>query len=253
MDLELQKAGIWKRFSAWLCDTVIFILAALILAIAFMSLFGYGDHYQAMRDAYDKYEKEYNVDFDISQEEYDALSDEMKEKYKEANKAMNTDEEAIKAYIMVRNLMPMILSLSIVIPSLIFDFVIPMIFKNGRTVGKKIFGIAVVRTNLVKITGPCLFIRSILGKCTIETLVPLFIVVLILNGQLGSVGLIVLALILILEVVMIIITKTNSAIHDLLADTVVVDFASQRIFDSEEALVEYKKQVYAKRAQESYY
>ena len=34
-------------------------------------------------------------------------------------------------------------------------------------------------------------------------------------------------------------TKTNSSIHDLLTDTAVVDFASQLIFETEEARISY--------------
>ena len=39
-------------------------------------------------------------------------------------------------------------------------------------------------------------------------------------------------------------TKTNSCIHDVLSYSVVVDMASQMIFESEAALTEYKNRVH---------
>ena len=59
--------------------------------------------------------------------------------------------------------------------------------------------------------------------------------------MLNIVGIIVLALFFILQIGVMIATQTNSSIHDLLSDTVVVDFASQQIFDSEEELIAYKQ------------
>ena len=42
-------------------------------------------------------------------------------------------------------------------------------------------------------------------------------------------------------------TKTNSTIHDILAKTVVVDLSSQMIFDSEEAMIDYKTKLHAEQ------
>ena len=49
----------------------------------------------------------------------------------------------------------------------------------------------------------------------------------------------------------IIYTPTNSTIHDLLCDTVVVDIASQEIFETEEELLEHKKRLAAEKAMQA--
>jgi len=49
------------------------------------------------------------------------------------------------------------------------------------------------------------------------------------------------------------VTRNNSAIHDLLAGTVVVDMSSQTIFRSTEELIAYKKRVAAERAARQVY
>ena len=253
MGLDLQKAGVFKRLSALLCDFVAFIVLLLGLSLLFSTVFGYDAYNQTVIDAYAAYEEKYNIDFNITQEQYDKLPDETKKLYTEANREMNADYDIVKAYAMREALPLLIISLGILLTSIILEFVVPLIFKNGQTLGKKLFGICVVRTNCVKITGPVLFIRSILGKCTMETMVPVFIVIMILSGKLGIVGFAVLALILLLQIVMIIITHTNSAIHDLLADTVVVDLGSQRIFENQDELIAYKKKVHEEAVKGSKY
>ena len=141
-----------------------------------------------------------------------------------------------------------IVSMSILFSYLIWEFFIPLRLKNGQTFGKKIFGIGVMREDGIKVTAPLLFIRTILGKFTIETMVPVLIIIMLFFGTIGITGLLTLGLILLLQIILMIATRTNSTIHDVLAKTVVVDLSSQMIFDSEEALVEYKKKVHAEQA-----
>ena len=129
-----------------------------------------------------------------------------------------------------------------------------MLFKNGQTLGKKVFGVAVMRVDGVKINGPILFTRAILGKYVVETMLPiLFLLMIIFNITSGIVGLIAIAAVLITNLVMIIVSKSNIAIHDLLSSTVAVDMASQLIFESPEALIEYKQRIHAQEVEKSQY
>ena len=43
-------------------------------------------------------------------------------------------------------------------------------------------------------------------------------------------------------------TRNHSLLHDLMAGTVVVDYASQKIFQSTEDLIAYQKKIAAERA-----
>ena len=110
-----------------------------------------------------------------------------------------------------------------------------------------------MRYDSVKINNITLFVRTVLGKYTIETMVPILILIMIYFGQIGIVGTIIIGLLLILQIAMIASTKTNSAIHDMLANTVTVDMASQMIFDSPEALLEYKQRVHAEAVERAEY
>ena len=67
------------------------------------------------------------------------------------------------------------------------------------------------------------------------------------------VGTVVIALICLLQVILTAVTKAHTPIHDLIAGTVTADYATQRIFESTDALVEYKRQLAAEEAARSEY
>ena len=119
--------------------------------------------------------------------------------------------------------------------------------------GSLIFGIAVMRTSGVRISHISLFIRAILGKYAIETMIPVFIIMMIFMNTIGIVGPIVLLCILLLELFCIIFTKNNQLIHCILSDTVVVDYGSQKIYSSDEELLEAKKRAAKERVERDPY
>jgi len=240
MIYDLQKASIWKRCSAALFDFIILGIVVVGIAVLLSGVLGYDKHYGDMNAAYDKYEKQYGIEFEITEEE--------KLAWDTAYEALCKDEAAIYAYNMVFNLSLLIVTFSILLAFVILEFVIPLILGNGQTLGKKIFGIGVMRTDGIKVIGPLVFIRAILGKFTIETMIPVLILVMVFFNVIGIVGPIIIGLILLVQIVLMIKTNTNSLIHDVLAKTVVIDVASQMIFDSEEAMIEYKKKVHAEQA-----
>ena len=127
------------------------------------------------------------------------------------------------------------------------------------TPGKKIFGLAVMRTNGVRIRGVSLFIRTFLGKYVVETMIPVLIGLLIIfnaigiMGGPGIIGLIMVLILFVAEIVLVAVSKTNSMIHDFVSDTVVVDMASQMIFDDEQSMIEYKQRKAAEEAARSPY
>ena len=248
MALDLQKASIWKRVSAYLFDLIILGILVVGIAFIFSAVFGYDDYNQQLSDAYTNYETQYNVSFELTLEEYDALTEEELARYDKAYDSLVADNEAMYAYNMVINLTLLIMTISILLSYVILEYVVPLLFKNGQTLGKKIFGICVMRTDGVKMTTLQMFVRTILGKYTIETMIPVLILVMLYFNTIGWPGTIVLGLILLLQIIVIGVTKTNSAIHDLLSGTVVVDYHSQKIFSSTDELIEYKKVLAAERA-----
>ncbi|MBQ4140250.1 MAG: RDD family protein [Clostridia bacterium] len=248
MITDLQRASILKRVSAYILDFILLVTVITGAAFLLSALLDYDSYVDTLERVYAEYEEEYGIDLDISSEDFSALSREEQKLYDEVNKLMNENEEAIEAYNMTVNLALVIASLSILFGYLILEFVIPIIFKNGQTVGKKVFGIGLIRQDGVRITNLMLFVRAILGKCTVETMIPVYILILIIFGNLGMTGTVILAGIAVLQIALVLTSRTNSAIHDMMAATVAVDMSSQMIFESEADMLAYKNKLHAENA-----
>ncbi len=254
MRFDIQRANFWKRISALLFDFIIAAIVVVGIATLMSSILNYDKYYSMVEDARNDVALKYGLSLDISQEDYESFTEEQKENYTKANEEFSQDTRVVYGYTMMVNLALIIASVSVLLSSLILEFAVPAFLKHGRTLGKKIFGLAVIRTNGVKMSGQAHFIRSMIGKCTIETLVPLYVIILMILGQLGIVGIIVLILFLGLEIFAVCYTKTRSTIHDLVSDTVVVDMESQEIFDSEEELIAFKTRLHEELvSKDSYY
>ena len=228
---DLQKASMLKRASAWLLDVILLSVLATGFALLLSAAFGYDNYNDNLQRYYTESEQLYGIDFNISDEEYLALGEEDRLRYADAYAKLNDDADVSRAFSIIIQL-SLAMSLSVLLAYMALEFAVPVWLKNGQTIGKKIFGLAVMRTDSVRVKPIAMLIRTLLGKYTIETMAPLLIIFLILFGSLGTVGLIMLAALALLQIVLIAATHTNSAIHDILAQTVVVDMESQMIFDS---------------------
>ncbi len=250
---DLQIANIWKRISAWLFDGMMTAVIAVAIGMLLSAALGYDGYSKQLDDAYLKYETQFGISFDMSQETYEAMTEAERANYNEAYQTLVADEEAMYAYNMMISLSLVIISLGILSAVVIWEFVIPLWLGHGRTLGKKIFGLCLVRNDGVQMNTMQLFTRSILGKYSIETMIPVLIILMIFWGVMGVVGPVVLLSLTIGQVVSVLVTKSNSAIHDLLAGTVVVDYASQMIFPTTEDLIEHQKRIAADRAARATY
>lgn len=250
--MDLQKASSWKRIAAWILDIILLCVLAVGAAYLLSGVLGYDAYDQKLQAAYDRYEKQYGVTFHIDQTDYEAMTDAERANFDAAYDALNADTEAIHAYNMIVNLSLLLTTLGILLAMLVLEFAVPLMLKNGQTIGKKCFSLGVVRTDGVKMNTLQLFTRTFLGKYTIETMIPVYIVQMLFWGSMDATGFLLLAL-LIAQVICIAVTRTNSAIHDLLAGTVVVDIASQKVFESTQDLIDYTKRIHAERAQRQEY
>lgn len=260
MIYDVQKASVLKRASAFLLD----IILVAVLATGFMALLSvickYDAHYKNYTEIYkqtaieinEKYKEIYNVDFNVSEDEYNALSADDKaiidahkdEVNKDFSDTLKANPEFVKEASLVPALSLMITSIGIFLSMLILEFVFPICFKNGQTIGKKVFGIAVMHTNGLRVRPFSMFVRSILGMYVFEIMVPVLIILMMVFGTLNMiVGICVLVALCILQLVVFIVTRNTSRsfLHDLIAKTVTVDLASQMIFDTEEEMLEFKK------------
>ena len=241
MSVDLQKPSIWKRISASMFDCLLLVIVVVGIGYVLSAVTGYNEYNKTLQNAYDRYESEYEIEFEITGEEYLAMTEAEKATYDAAYDALIKDKDAMYAYNMVLSLTMVIISGSILLATIILELLVPLKLGNGQTIGKKIFGIGVMRIDAVQLTTIQLFIRTILGKFTIETMIPVYIVIMIFFNIIGIEGTIILGVLALVQLVMLCVTRNRYVIHDLLAGTVVIDIASQKIFKDQEALLEYIK------------
>ena len=141
---DFQKANMWKRISAALCDLI--ALCIVIVGVAFLisTVLGYDGYVTRLEDISTSYETEYGVGLDVSASEYEGMSEEQKAQYEAAMEAFSTDTDANYVYSMIVNFTFIIITFSVLIAYLLLEFLIPLLFGNGQTLGKKVFGIAVM-------------------------------------------------------------------------------------------------------------
>lgn len=253
MIYDLQKASFLKRIAAAVLDLILLCVLAVGVASAMSGVLGYDDHYQTLNQCYEVYGQQFGVDLNMTEAEFSQLPEEVQQRYLDAIEAMNQDEQALTAYNMLIYLSLAVATVAVLAGYLVLEFAVPILFGNGQTVGKKVFAIAVMKTNGVKINSVSLFVRTVLGKFTIETMVPLLLIMMMFWGAIGIVAPLVIFGILVVEIALMISSKTGATIHDTLAQTVTVDIHSQLIFGSESELMDYKKRTHEEMVRKQSY
>ena len=193
MIYDVQKAGVLKRFSAFLLDFILLCVLAAGFAFLLAWITQVDKYTDTLHGYYEQYGQKYGVNFEISAEDYNKLTDEQKQLYQDAYSAIFMENhDAFKAYRMSIMLPILITTISILLSYIILEFVVPLCLKNGQTVGKKVFSLGVVFNNSVRISTFALFVRTILGKYTIGTMFPLMLIMLMLYQRMGAISVLVL-------------------------------------------------------------
>ena len=246
-----------KRISAYILDLILIMILVVGSAWGLSEALNFDGYQQRLDEIRREYLTEYSVNPDadgdgtVSDEEYAALTQDEKDRYAAADEAFSKNEEAIMCYSMTMSLALLITSLSILAGFLILEFAVPLLLGNGQTVGKKIFSIGIMHTNGTRVRSVSMFIRTVLGKYTVETMIPVIILLMILFSVASPVGVILLFAILALELILPLATSNHTGLHDLIASTVSVDMQSQMIFETTEELLEYKKRIHDEKVQNS--
>lgn len=250
MAVSLQRAGMWKRISAFLFDAILLGILAVLFAFLLSSVLGYDRYVDTLNRCYEAYGEQYGVDFQTSLSQYDSMTEEEKQQLEEAYRAVGQDEEAAYAYQMTIRLTILMVSLGILLACLIWEVLIPALLKDGQTLGKKIFSLGVMRSDGVRLGGVQLFVRSILGKYTVEIMIPVLVAMMLYFGSTGLPGTLLILGLALVNGCLFLFTYAHTPIHDLLAGTVVVDLPSQRIFPTREDMIAFKEQLAAEKAAE---
>ena len=249
MIYDIRSASLMKRISAWLLDIIMFLVVVTGCMYGWSFVFNPTVPMEELNVIIEQYEQEFGGSLSLTEEELAQLTTAEQEEAEaiaqKINDALNNDERAFALLEMTATYIFAMISLSVLCAYLLLEFVIPLLFKNGQTLGKKCFGIALVRKDGVKVTPLMMFVRTVLGKSTVETMIPAFLLVLALMGAGGLTTFLAVALVLAQGIIPLW-TPNRVSIHDLVACTVAVDMQSQMIFDSPE-----EREAYIARMEEN--
>ena len=124
MYTDIQKVNMFKRISAYLFDLILTACLAVGLAALLSNALNYDSYSQQFLDITTKYEQMYGLDLNM---EYDSMTaeelEQYMERYNQMNAAMNQDEQAVEAYSMTVSLMLVIISIGLLVPMTLLEFV----------------------------------------------------------------------------------------------------------------------------------
>lgn len=247
MNYDIQRASMLKRIPAWVLDMILLLVVMTGFLVLWSRVFPVTPHVEEIDGIIAQYEQQYGGHWNIPAEEYEKMTDAEKEAAEkislEISNALNQDEAALALLETVAINIFAMLSLSVLCAYVILEFVIPLLLKNGQTLGKKCFGVALMRKDGVKVTPFMMFARTVLGKCTVETMIPLLSAVMLFVGIGGPLFFLGVA-VLLAQLIVPLATRNKTGIHDIMACTVAVDLSSQMIFDSLEAMEAYHAEIY---------
>ena len=251
MEYDFQRASMLKRMPAWLLDMILLITLATGLLCLWSRVFDVTPHIEELTTIIDTYEEKFGGELNPSSATTDKMTEEEKAAATEISvkidQALNEDPRAMMLLQTIATNIFAMLSLSVAFAYLILEFLIPLWLKNGQTLGKKCFGVALMRKDGIKVTPFMMFARTILGKCTIETMIPILLGVMLALMPNGM-TLILLAAVMLAQIIVPLATRNKTAIHDLMACTIAVDLASQMIFDSVEDMEAYHANLHVDKA-----
>ncbi|MBQ8768368.1 MAG: RDD family protein [Oscillospiraceae bacterium] len=230
--LDFHKAKPIKRLGAYVIDLILLLVITTAVALAMYSAMDYNAYEDKYEMSCEKYGQQFGVDLSASRADQAELSEAEQEKYLAAWEALNADEETMDALKQMLRIELLSLMVGFLVGYVILEIMIPLIFKNGQTVGKKILGLCVMHKYHVRVGFMQIIYRTILGKYFIETLIPVVMLVLSDYGVLGMTASLVLAAIAMTQGFIVMMSQANCGIHDKLFNTVVADFKKQHIFDT---------------------
>ena len=155
MVYKLQKASFTKRVSAMLFDFMMLIVVFLTCAFPLIALFRYNDYLDQreelqgsilekwkIEELEEKYADYENVSFfeyekSLTEEQKAALPEEVQIAFKGCKEELDTNEALANNLGTLVILFVTIFSLSLLLAFIILEFIVPLIFKNGQTFGKK--------------------------------------------------------------------------------------------------------------------
>ena len=237
-----------KRFAAWFIDIILILVVATGIALFTSLVYGYDNYNNVCHQKEVQYEvyvesPEGTMEFDgkkyILCTDLESVSD---EEATARYTALYQDEEYKEAYSKRSVGQVIVITSGIVGSLLIFELIVPLVLKHGRTIGMKFFDIGYVTDDGIDVDFKTVFVRFLFGKVVIGALVPYsgLMLSIMMPTEYTILGLIALIGVPVLNLLLLYTTPEKRGIHDFLAKCVPCDNSCQIYFDNIEDLVKAK-------------
>lgn len=221
----IQKASFFKRVVAFIFD----MICVMFLFVAVENLVSHpivnaAYNYEELDHRYEEKLVEHGIGYFDEKDDNKFKLNEIPEGETDYDwTSFRKDEEALYLEGMVSNLNLFKLTLDALLSELIIFCIVPLILKNGQTLGKKLMHLGLISTNEVKVRSWNVFARYAIGIFALETMISFFFFTFFI-----------IPLPLLLTVVFAISSKRGMALHDYIGGTIVIDMNNTVILDTVE-------------------
>ena len=222
-----------NRFAAFIIDAILLVILLTGCLYIFSMIFQYDAHLATLES---EYIKEGYLILNVEKNIYEYLA-ETAPNYNAVLESVKNNQVILQEQQYLATYTTNVPALSIAIVLLILEFIVPLFLKNGQTVGMKVFKIALISNNNIRISSLQLFARCLIGKIAILGVIPMFAISYILiNPTGGLLGTIILIIIAIIQITTIVKSKNHAGIQDIIAQVYPVNFAETVIYRNKEEL-----------------
>lgn len=233
-----------KRLAAWFIDLILVIVVATGAALLASVIYGYDNYNNTCLQKEIQYEiyvenpkgsvefedKKYTICY-----EFEGISEEEATKrYEELYK----DIEYREAYSKRSAGQVLIITTGIIVSLTIFELIIPLILKHGRTIGMKFFDIGYVTDDGIDVDFKTVFVRFLFGKLVVGALIPYagINLAILMPTYYTIVGIVAVVGVVSLNLFLLFVTPEKRGIHDYIAKCIPCDNSCQIYFKTVEEL-----------------
>ncbi len=223
-----------KRIAAWIVDVILAIVLASLFALLISLAYGYDKYSTRVMEKQIEYgiyveSEKGNITFnDTKYIVVDDISSLSKEEKEQRYKDIAKDQDYVYALYKMNVGQIIISSGAIFLSLFVFEFILPLCLKHGRTIGMRFFDIGYVTYQDIDPSPKNIFVRFLFGKFIIKAFIPYMgIMLIIYNTGFGIMGLIIALMVFIGNIVMLFVTKDKVGVHDYLARMKPVDNSCQ--------------------------
>ncbi len=244
-----KKAPFIRRAGAYLIDVIIF--ATLFVGVLWLVSYivGYQKNYELLEQKY----IEHGI-YILKNGTYD-FCDTTKEECLTGWETFNRDKDACYYYDLSTQLTLIMITISAFITYFILEFVVPMIFKNGQTIGMKCLRIGLIDKQGIKVRPRQIFIRFLFGRFLVSRILPVYgFIFMVFNLSGGLYGFLLAVIILACDLLMTLFGKDRAGIANVISSTYAVDMDETYFFNSveeitakkceEQRIIDSKKSIY---------